>query len=132
MRKRQRAALRELLPNNWNSYGYQENVTQTLRKTLNEWTLVGRVARIIAKHMDFICVLRKSKSNHRKPINEYMLVGLVTIIIAKQKEFIGSLRKCQPNNKKTNKNVNDSGAQRENHCLTQRIHKFTAKMLPNP
>ena len=62
--------------------------------------LAVRVARIIAKQKEYICLLRKCFSNIRKiHKNDGTLAGRVARTIVKHKENIGLLRKYYPDMK---------------------------------
>ena len=85
---------------------------------INELTLVRRVVRTIAKHKKIICLLRNVSHTNGIVINEWKLVWRVTRIIKKYKEFICLLRACYYTYRKSNKYVNDNGAQRDSHSQT--------------
>ena len=83
--------------------------------------LVGRVAKIIAKHTEFTRLLRKCYPNNMKNTKS-MNARLARGENHCQTQGIHMLTKkmlAKPyeNHRTTNKYVNDSGTQRENHCL---------------
>ena len=88
MRERSRGS-RESLPNIENTIVYRWDVTQTKGKFINEWTLAGRVARIIAKHGKYIGVLQKCYPNIRNNKQCVNACGARADNQIKNNEYIG-------------------------------------------